>query len=119
MPPLRHLGLHLNEREFSDTVKIRYDWPVDDICSTCVWGKFYRRPLSDLQNRRFCYKALQRAKRSGSGTSDGTVFSDFKAEPALKNISGEQLRRGSNKAQDARLDIHALGVAGAPTISVL
>ena len=51
VPPLRHLGLHLNEREFSDAVKIRYDWPVDDISSTCVWGKFYRRPLSDLKNR--------------------------------------------------------------------
>ena len=119
VPPLSHLCLRLNEREFRDTVQLRYDWTLDDISSMCVWGKFYRRPLSDLQNRRFCYKAPQRAKRSGSGTSDGTVFSDFKTEPALKDISGEQLRRGSNKAQDARLDIYARGVPGAPTISIL
>jgi len=119
VPPSRHLGLRLNEREFRDKIKLRYDWPVDDIPSTCVLGKFYRRPLSDLQNRRFCYKVPQRAKRSGSGTSDGTVFSDFKTEPVLKDISGEQLRRRSNKAQDARLDIYARGFPGAPTISIL
>ena len=113
MPPLSHLGLRLNEREFRDTVKLRYDWLVDDIPSAYDWGKFYRRPLSALQNRRFCNKAPQRAKRSGSGTSDDTVFSDFKTEPVLKDISGEQLRRGSNKAQDARLDIYARGFPGA------
>ena len=40
VPPLRHLGLHLNEREFSATVKLRYDWPLDHVPSTCVWGSF-------------------------------------------------------------------------------
>ena len=29
--------------------------------------------------------------------------------PALKDISGEHLNRGSNKVPDARLDIHARG----------
>ena len=38
-----------------------------------------------------------------------TVFSYFKTEPVLYDISGVRLRRGPNKPQDARLDIHALG----------
>ena len=38
-----------------------------------------------------------------------TVCSDVETEPVLLEISGEQLRRGSNKAQDARLDTHARG----------
>ena len=38
-----------------------------------------------------------------------TVCSDVEAEPVLQDINGEQLSRGANKAQDARLDIHARG----------
>ena len=36
--PLREMGFNLaiNKREFRDAFKLRYDWPVDDIPSTCV-----------------------------------------------------------------------------------
>ena len=37
------------------------------------------------------------------------VCSDVEIEPILQDISGEQLERGSNRAPDARLDIHARG----------
>ena len=37
------------------------------------------------------------------------VLSDVEIEPVLQDISGEQLGRGSNRAPDARLDIHARG----------
>ena len=37
------------------------------------------------------------------------VCKDVATEPLLQDIEGEQLTRGSNKAQDARLDIHARG----------
>ena len=37
------------------------------------------------------------------------VCSDVEIEPVLQAISGEHLNRGSNKVQDARLDIHARG----------
>ena len=59
---LQDLGFNLNKRKFSDAVKLRYDWPVEDIPSTCACG-----------------------------------------EDSL------WLNRGSNKAQDARLGIHARG----------
>ena len=37
------------------------------------------------------------------------VCSDVEVESVLQDISGEQLGRGSNRAPDARLDIHARG----------
>ena len=37
------------------------------------------------------------------------MCNDVGIEPVLQDISGEHLNRGSNKAQDARLDIHARG----------
>ena len=37
------------------------------------------------------------------------VCSDVEIEPVLQDIAGEQLGRGSNRAPDARLDIHARG----------
>ena len=37
------------------------------------------------------------------------VCSDVEIEPVLQDISGERFNRRSNKAQDARLDIHARG----------
>ena len=33
--PIQDFGLNLNKRS-SDAVKLRYDWPVDDIPSNCV-----------------------------------------------------------------------------------
>ena len=37
------------------------------------------------------------------------VCSDVEIDPVLQDICCEHLNRGSNKAQDARLDIHARG----------
>ena len=37
------------------------------------------------------------------------ICKDVATEPLLQDVEGEQLTRGSNKAQDARLDIHAHG----------
>ena len=48
------------------------------------------------------------------------VCSDVKSESVLQDISGEQLSKGSNKAQEERLDIHACAwVLGAPSIGIL
>ena len=37
------------------------------------------------------------------------VCKDVVTEPVLQNVEGEQLTRGSNKAQDAKMDTHAHG----------
>ena len=38
--PLKDLGVNLNKRQFRNAVKLRYDWKIDDIPSTCACGKF-------------------------------------------------------------------------------
>ena len=37
--PLQDLSFNLNKREFCDAFKLRYDWPVEDIRSTCACGE--------------------------------------------------------------------------------
>ena len=41
MLPLQDLGLKLNKRKFRDAVKLRYDWTVEDIPSTCACGEAF------------------------------------------------------------------------------
>ena len=40
--PLQDLGFNLNKREYRDAVKLRYEWPVEDITSTCVCGEAFQ-----------------------------------------------------------------------------
>ena len=37
--PLQEQGFNLTKREFRDAVKLRYDWPFDDIPSVCACGE--------------------------------------------------------------------------------
>ena len=39
--PLKEQGFNLNKKEFRDAVKLRYDWPIDDIPSICVCGNAF------------------------------------------------------------------------------
>lgn len=39
--PLREMGYNLNKREFRDAIRLRYDWPVHDIPSTCLCGEAF------------------------------------------------------------------------------
>ena len=38
--PLQDLGFNQNKREFRHAVKLRHDWPVEDI-NMCLWGSLY------------------------------------------------------------------------------
>ena len=62
----------------------------------CLWGRLHGWSLHDLL-------------RDPEVKFLSMVCSDVEIEPVLQDISGEQLKRGSNKAQDARLDIQARG----------
>ena len=37
--PLQEQGFNLTKRESRDAVKLRYDWPFDDIPSVCARGE--------------------------------------------------------------------------------
>ena len=91
--PLHELGFNLNKREFRDAIKLRYDWPIEDIPTRCVCGDIF-----SVDHSMVCKKGgfiIQRHNEL--------------REPQLQDVTGEQLSSGSNLAKEARLDIHARG----------
>ena len=36
--PLKELDYNLNKKEFSDAIKLRYDWEITDTPMICAWG---------------------------------------------------------------------------------
>ena len=109
VPPLQDLGFNLNKREFREAVKLRYDWPVEDIPSTCACGEALTGDHSTICKLGGFITRRHNKLRDLEGEFLKMVCSDVEIEPVLKDIAGEYLNRGSNKAQDARLDIHARG----------
>ena len=107
--PLREMGFNLNKREFRDAIKLRHDWPVDDILSTCVCGDAFTVDHAMLCKRGGFVTQRHNELRDLEAELLNMVCTDVEIEPVLQDISGEQLGRGSNRAPDARLDIHARG----------
>ena len=101
--PLREMGFNLNKREFRDAVKLRYDWPVDDIPSTWVCGDIFTVDHAMIYKRGG--SVCQRHSEVIDQLEDdllSIVCSDVEIEPILQDISGEQLERGSNRVPDAK-----------------
>ena len=107
--PLRDMGFNLNKREFSDAIKLRYDWPVDDIPSTCVCGDVFTVDHAMICKRGGFVIQRHNELRDMEAEFLKVVCNDVEVEPILQDVSGEQLNKGANTAQDARLDIHARG----------
>ena len=109
MLPLQDLGFDLNKREFRDAVKLRFDWPVEDIASTCACGEALTIDHSMICKLGGFITQRHNELRDFETTVLSMVCSDVEIEPVLQAISSEHLNGGSNKVQDARLDIHARG----------
>ena len=103
------LGFNLNKREFRDAVKLRYDWPVEDIPSTCACGEAFTVDHSMICKLGGFITQRHNELRDLEAEFPSMVCSDVAIEPVLQDTSGKHLNRGSNKAQEARLDIHARG----------
>ena len=103
------MGFNLKKREFRDAIKLRYDWPVDDIPSTCVCGGAVTVDHAMICKRGGFITQCHNELRDLEAELLNMVCTDVEIEPVLQDISGEQLGRGSNRAPDARLDIHARG----------
>ncbi|PFX15344.1 Fibrillin-1 [Stylophora pistillata] len=107
--PLQEHGFNLSKREFRDAVKLRYDWPFDDIPSVCACGENFT-----VDHAMICKRGgfvIQRHNELRDLEADllSIVCTDVEVEPVLQDVTEEQLSRGSNRAQDARLDVRARG----------
>ena len=111
--PLKEMGFNLHKREFRDGLSLRYDWSITDIPSTCLCGE----PFT-IDHAMICMRGgfvIQRHNELRDLEAEllNMVCKDVVTEPVLQDVDGEQLTRGSNKAQDARLDMHV--VFGSPS----
>ena len=101
--------LNLKKRQFRDGIKLRYEWPIDEIISICVCGEVFT-----VDHTMICKRGgfiIQRHNELKDLEEEllRTVCSEVAIEPVLQDVSGEQLNRGCKRAQDARLDTHAGG----------
>ena len=83
--------------------------PVRDIPSTCACGEAFTVDHSMICKLGDFITQCHNELRDLEAEFLSMVCSDAEIEPVLQDISGEHLNRGSNKAQDAKLDIRARG----------
>lgn len=107
--PIKEMGFNLNKREFRDGLCLRYDWPIADIPSTCVCGEAFTIDHAMICKRGGFVIQRHNELRDLEAEFLTMVCNDVAIEPVLQDVEGEQLTRGSNTAQDARLDVHARG----------
>ena len=90
----------MNKREFRDAVKLRYDWPIDDIPSICVCGDTFTVDHAMICKRGgFVIMRHNELRDLEAELLNIVCNSDVQVEPVLQDISREQLNGGCNRAQ--------------------
>ena len=111
--PLRSLGYCLNKKDFRDSLRLRYNWPIPDVCQHCACGK-----NNSVDHALTC-------KKGGYVTFRHDILVETEAEllreakcrnvytePSLLPTCTELHPKGTITADGARLDIVATGLYG-------
>ena len=111
--PLRSLGYCLSKKDFRDSLLLRYNWPIPDVCKHCACG------MSNSVNH-----ALT-CKKGGYVTFRHDILVETEAEllreakcrnvytePSLLPTCEQMHPKGTITADGARLDIVATGLYG-------
>ena len=91
--PLQDLGFNLKKREFRDAVTLRYDWPVEDIPTTCACGEAFTVDHSMICKLGGFITQRHNELRDLEAELLSMVCSDIEIEQVLKDISGEHLNK--------------------------
>ena len=101
----------LHKGEFTDSICIRYGWPLPKLPSVCKCGK----PFS-VQHALDCmlggFRTLQHNETRDvvAQCMKDAGYEDVAIEPALQELSGENFKyKSANKDADARSDIKCCG----------
>ena len=108
--PLKNFGFILNKQEFSDAICLRYNLKLKDTAAKCICGD-----PNTINHALICKKGGYVSLRHNSlrdRTAEIMRIScrDVITEPYLLPINGVELPTGSNKADNARLDVAARSV---------
>ena len=108
--PLEEQGLAMNKQEFRDSLRLRYNIPLQDLPSFCVCGERFT-----INHALSCKKGGFVAQRH-DGIRDfltlltSKVCKNVESEPRLQTLDNEQFRhRTAVTSPEARLDIKAGG----------
>ena len=107
--PIDEMGFTLNKGEFRDALKLRYDWEIADKPSICVCGNVFNVDHAMESRRGGFIIQCHNEQRNLEADMLNMVCNDVEIEPVLQELTGESLPRGTIRAPDARLDIHARG----------
>ena len=107
--PIKEMNFSLNKREFRGAIKLRYDWEITDIPAICTCGDLFTVDHAMVCRRGGLIIQGHNEIRDLEAEMLRMVCTDVETEPALQEITGEELNRGANKAPDAPLDVHARG----------
>ena len=107
--PIRDMNFDLNNSEFRDAVKLRYDWDVPDTPSVCVCGDHFNVDHATICKRGGFVIQRHDELRDLQAEMLRMVCNGVETEPVLQDITGEELNRGANTAPDARLDVVTRG----------
>ena len=108
--PLSDHDYHLTKREFWDSVKLRYSWPLTNLPSRCACGEQF-----SVEHGLKCLKGgfiTQRHNELRDLTGDllAEVCKDVTIEPPLEPLTGELLKYKTAKTEDdAHPDVSARG----------
>ena len=108
-PSIEH-AFFFNKVEFKDALCLRYGWEVKGLPKHCACGA-----ENDTDHCLICKKGgyvgmRHNALRDTEAAIMKEVCYDVKVEPSLIPVENEELPRGTNKLERARLDISARSV---------
>ena len=106
---LKELDYNLNKKEFRDAIKLRHDREITDTPMLCACGVQFSVDHAMVCQRGGFIIQRHNELRDVEAEMLRMVCDDVKAEPVFREVTGETLNHGANKAPDARLDIHARG----------
>ena len=107
--PLKKLDYNLNKKEFRDAINSRYDWEITDTPMICAFGVQFSVDHAMVCQRSGFVIQRHNELRDLEAQILRMVCNDVEVEPVLREVTGETLNHGANKAPDARLNIHARG----------
>lgn len=106
--PLEEFNFNLNKREFWDSLRLRYNWPIPNMPLHCACGSSF-----DVHHALTCKKGgfvIRRHNEIRDITAKllSEVTKDVEVEPELIALTGEEMHHATSKTNnEVRLDIAA------------
>jgi hypothetical protein len=108
--PLKRHNFDLSKTEFTDTLLMRYRWPLPNLPSICPCGEQFSLDHSQICHTGGFINMRHNEVRDLIAHEMKEILKDVESEPHLTPLTGEAIHmRSANVENDARSDIRARG----------